>query len=158
MAMSRFRLDNLGSLPEVEVPLYYEVWNWEGDTSVLPIKWYEAIRKSYVKQLWSEWNPERLEAEYVQRRDFDPSNFFFLTQRGNVGACCFAGNGEQDDAGTIEWLCVDPSCIRDKVGKCVMTLAARRLRDLGRTSCVVSVPATRQDLVEDLLSLGFVAV
>ena len=29
------------------LPLYYEMWNWEGDTEVLPGKWFDVIKVSY---------------------------------------------------------------------------------------------------------------
>ena len=33
--------------PHVSLPLYYEMWNWEGDTEVLPGKWFDVIKAAY---------------------------------------------------------------------------------------------------------------
>ena len=36
-------LDNLDNIPTLEVPKLTEIWNWQGDTSVLPDKWASVI-------------------------------------------------------------------------------------------------------------------
>lgn len=42
---------DLGSVPETQAPFLCEIWNWQGDTSVLPYK----VRKDYSLTLYSGW-------------------------------------------------------------------------------------------------------
>jgi hypothetical protein len=35
------------AVPEPVVPDMYEVWNWEGDTSVLPGKWAAVVSAAF---------------------------------------------------------------------------------------------------------------
>ena len=40
-----YKLRNFNNLPEVKVPSLHEIWNWQGDTSVLPFK-FESVLNS----------------------------------------------------------------------------------------------------------------
>ena len=37
-AIETYVLNDLSSTPEIQVPFLSEIWNWQGDTSVLPYK------------------------------------------------------------------------------------------------------------------------
>ena len=56
------RLDG-APVPAAVIPDYYEVWNWEGDDSVLPMKWEAVIQASFAGDgAWA------AAAAWVQRR------------------------------------------------------------------------------------------
>ena len=38
-----FVLSNLADIPDSQVPFLCEIWNWQGDTSVLPHKVFEIV-------------------------------------------------------------------------------------------------------------------
>lgn len=95
-------------IPELVVPYLHEIWNWQGDTSVLPFK-FESILNSAssgpIKQLKNAkvsksfddddsgaddflpekyYNHKALKDTWITRQDFDPMGFFFLTYRSNA--------------------------------------------------------------------------
>ena len=46
VALAR-QLDDAHPVPHADVPFMYEVWNWEGDTSVLPGKWASVVQAAF---------------------------------------------------------------------------------------------------------------
>jgi hypothetical protein len=83
-----FKLENLQttSLPETQAPFLCEIWNWQGDTSVLPYKWVEVL--SSVSGDESAYDTKVLKQTYVSSPSFDPNAFFFLTYRSHaIGLC-----------------------------------------------------------------------
>jgi hypothetical protein len=43
-----FEITEFSSQSEINVPSLCEIWNWQGDTSVLPYKVYKLIAYSFV--------------------------------------------------------------------------------------------------------------
>jgi hypothetical protein len=77
----------LAEKPEIVIPFLYEVWNWVGDTSILPTKWYELLKKNDNQtnsNAFSSITRELLLNQYVRNEKFDPNGFFFLTTRSEV--------------------------------------------------------------------------
>ena len=77
----------LENKPDVSIPFLYEVWNWVGDTSILPTKWYELLKKHDTQShshTFSSISREFLLNHYVRSPNFDPNGFFFLTTRSEV--------------------------------------------------------------------------
>ena len=46
-SITTYTLTDFSSLPELQVPSLCEIWNWQGDTSVLP---YKVNRDSYLRE------------------------------------------------------------------------------------------------------------
>ena len=77
----------LSSSPETKIPFLYEYWNWVGDTSILPTKWFELLKKHDLQsntRTFSNITRDRLLTQYVRDAKFDPTGFFFLTTRSEV--------------------------------------------------------------------------
>ena len=80
---------DLDSVPETQAPFLCEIWNWQGDTSVLPYKvrnltllplqWVEVLSQTagYEEVI----DTKTLKSLYVSTPSFDPNAFFFLTYR-----------------------------------------------------------------------------
>ena len=63
------------------IPFLYEIWNWVGDTSILPIKWLEFLKKvdkQTGEQRFAEITKDYLLSTYVNHPNFDPYSFFFI--------------------------------------------------------------------------------
>lgn len=78
---------NLQTSPEVNIPFLYEYWNWVGDTSILPTKWYELLKKHDQQghtSIFKNYTREFLIGNYVRNSKFDPNGFFFITTRSEV--------------------------------------------------------------------------
>ena len=78
---------NLTSPLEVKIPFLYEMWNWVGDTSILPTKWGELLKKHDLQsgtETFKGLNREVLNARFVRNEKFDPYGFFFITTRSEV--------------------------------------------------------------------------
>ena len=84
---------------EPEVPMLHEIWNWEGDKSVLPSKWVYIIQKARGVAP----TKEELLHDYIDVPDFDPSGFFFLTKRSKAVGCAIVVNAKGKY--TIHYLC-----------------------------------------------------
>ena len=76
-------LDLKKDLPQVELPLYYEQWNWEGDLQPLPNKWYKLIKSCFGSEFCKSKgidNEQYLLENYVANEEcFDPGSFYFIT-------------------------------------------------------------------------------
>ena len=81
-------------LAEVQVPSLCEVWNWQGDTSVLPFK-FESVLNAASEDC-ELFVASELKTKYTQGGSWDPMGFFFLTYRSQTIGLAFAlsaGNG-----------------------------------------------------------------
>jgi len=80
----------LHEVPDPRAPFLYEVWNWEGDPSILPIKWFELLQKhdqQAATAKFSNISKDFLVQNYINNEHFDPKGFFFITHRSE----CVAG-------------------------------------------------------------------
>ncbi len=75
---------------EPQVPILHEIWNWEGDKSVLPSKWVFIIQKARG----SSPSKEELLHDYIDVPEFDPNGFFFLTKRSKAVGCAIVVNNK----------------------------------------------------------------
>lgn len=72
---------------EIRIPFLYEYWNWVGDTSILPTKWFELIRKHDQQSgthTFAGLTRDELLSRYVRDPRFDPRGFFFITTRSET--------------------------------------------------------------------------
>jgi hypothetical protein len=72
---------------EIKIPFLYEYWNWVGDTSILPTKWLELLKKHDSQSrstTFSGITRDLLINRYVRDSKFDPQGFFFLTTRSET--------------------------------------------------------------------------
>ena len=91
-------LNSLENIPEMQTPSLCEIWNWQGDTSVLPYKFESVLNASSTEALYAHGT---LKQEYVKNARFDPDGFFFLTYRSNAIGLTLAYRCE-DDPNTFE--------------------------------------------------------
>jgi hypothetical protein len=61
-----------------EIPPLHEKWCWEGDTSILPVKWQSIMVASFGRYAHTR---RYLRAECMSKPQWDPEGFFFLTHR-----------------------------------------------------------------------------
>ena len=80
-------LENLDrQFPTQKTPELCEIWTWQGDTSILPFKFESvlnaaATEPTYVGFGKSIFKHTELKKIYIERADFDPEGFFFITYR-----------------------------------------------------------------------------
>ena len=67
------------TVPDLKVPPLCEIWNWQGDTSVLPYK-FESVLNS-ASTLEEHYKHGELKQKYIKDARFNPDGFFFLTYR-----------------------------------------------------------------------------
>ena len=58
-----FVLNSLENIPEMQTPALCEIWNWQGDTSVLPYKFESVLNASSTEPEF--YNHASLKQEYV---------------------------------------------------------------------------------------------
>ena len=75
-------LNSLDTIPEMKTPALCEIWNWQGDTSILPYK-FESVMNAVSAQAGL-YTHTGLKQDYVMNERFDPDGFFFLTYRSNA--------------------------------------------------------------------------
>jgi len=79
-------LTNYDLIQEPSIPFMHEVWNWEGDKSVLPSKWINILEKARGSSI----SKAELLQNYVETKGFDTNGFFFLTKRSKAIGTAFA--------------------------------------------------------------------
>merc|ERR1719401_543428 len=89
----------------MDVPDLHEQWCWEGDESILPLKWLGAVEACCggVALGAAVAGSENAEMPRIwEAPDFDPEGIFFLTHRsdvcGTIAAVPFAAKGGEGGA------------------------------------------------------------
>ena len=132
-------LHSLETLPEMVTPPLCEIWNWQGDTSVLPYKFESVLNSSSTDP--EKYDPQQLKQEYVQSARFDPDGFFFLTYRSNAIGLTLAFPS-QDDPTTFEvpFLVAVPSHRNKGVEKALLALILEYCKNKGGKKVVIKSP------------------
>ena len=125
----------LEELPRPDVPLYHELFSWEGDEEPLPGKWLQAVASAFGadfvkdKKLTEAVFRER----YLSDPRFDRAGFFFVMSRGDTAGTAFAWCDEDDPSlGQLHWLTVPPAHQRIGIGRCLALLVLHHHKSLGR--------------------------
>ena len=158
--MLTFSLDLTNELPKVELPMYYEIWNWEGDLQPLPNKWYKLIKSCFGSnfcQLKGINDDSYLVKKYVSNTDsFDPESFYFITTRSEF---CATGFGWYEDKekkiGKLHWLAVDKNHRQIGLGKYVVLLICQKMKTIGIEKCVLKTESFRTNAISLYEKLGF---
>ena len=105
---SGYELSPFESVPELKVPSLCEIWNWQGDTSVLPYK-FESVLNSCSK-LEENYEHTKLKEKYIQDSRFDRDGFFFLTYRSQaIGLTLAMPQADDPTTYSIPFLCAVPN-------------------------------------------------
>ena len=156
-------LDLKKDLPQVELPLYYEQWNWEGDLQPLPNKWYKLIKSCFGSEFCKSKgidNEQYLLENYVANEEcFDPGSFYFITTRSDFCATGFAWyNDTHNKKATLHWLAVDSHHRKIGLGKFVVLSICRKMQENGIQTCVLKTESYRTHAVALYNKLGFKVV
>ena len=146
--------------PELTVPSLCEIWNWQGDTSVLPYK-FESVLNSASMEIES-YNHNKLKQTYIQDERFDPMGFFFLTSRSSAIGLTFALVSKDDPSHyEIPYLVADPKHKNKGVESALLALILRYCKEKGAKSVTLQSPpqnliAAYQDgVIQAFESAGF---
>ena len=99
-------LENKSKLSKT--PFLYEVWNWQGDESILPYKvYYISLTKwmDLIKKANLDYDSNYIKQNYYSSDNFDKDSFLFITHRSEVAGCCYLN---LNNANTIEFLLLNP--------------------------------------------------
>ena len=120
-ALPALVLNSLETIPEMKTPSLCEIWNWQGDTSVLPYKFESVLNAvSTDDQLYTH---SGLKQEYILNERFDPDGFFFLTYRSNAIGLTLAYRCVDDpNAFEVPFLVCVPSHRNKGVEKALLAL------------------------------------
>ena len=114
-------LNSLEALPEMQTPPLCEIWNWQGDTSVLPYKFESVLNAASTDPEF--YSHSALKQEYVQSARFDPDGFFFLTTRSNAIGLTLAYRAvDEETTFEIPFLVAVPSHRNKGVEKALLAL------------------------------------
>jgi ribosomal protein S18 acetylase RimI-like enzyme len=135
-----YRFDITSEPEHPSVPYLFEIWNWVGDTSILPIKWLELLKKSDLRSNSSTFSRVTKEAlmEYVRSSNFDPYGFFFLTTRSETTGGLLVWKTEEGRA-EIKFLAVLKEHRSKGVGESLIMLAKQYCYNQGIREIYVSV-------------------
>ena len=129
-------LTSLETLPEMQTPSLCEIWNWQGDTSVLPYKFESVLNAAST-------DPEKyehgvLKQTYIQDSRFDPDGFFFLTYRSNaIGLTLAYKVAGEKETFEIPYLVCVPSHRNKGVEKALLGLILGYVKKQGGTKVVL---------------------
>ena len=113
-------MDTLESIREPETPFLCEIWNWEGDTSILHFKFESVLNEASDGS--SSFDCNALKAKYVKDPRFDPMGFFFLTYRSSPIGLALAFTSEIDGIYEVPFLVATPSHRNKGVEACLLGL------------------------------------
>ena len=88
------KITDFSDFKRCDAPDLCEIWNWEGDVTVLPGKWASVVNSHYG----TDYDSSHFKTVYASKDFFDPNGFFFITYRSNAIGCCLLvneGNGYQ---------------------------------------------------------------
>lgn len=152
-------------VPYHSVPLYYEIWNWEGDTDVLPGKWLDVVRASFGSFV-DDWSEDRFLAEFANKPQFDTAGFFLVTHRSETVGTVLAWVDDEEVArepnpalqvGRLHWLGVVPQHRRLGVAKALVSMALRYHKSKGRTKVTLRTEGGREEALQLYSAFGFEA-
>ena len=151
-----------GVPPQVpQLPLYYELWNFEGDVSVLPRKWCRLINTCFPERDIP-FDEQQFVEKFSSQPQFDPSGFFMITQRSKVVASAFAWQDgpekeEHDrEAARLHWLAVHPDHRGKGLGKMLVALVIDHLRQRGHQRVTLRTQGHRVPAIRLYQNCGFV--
>ncbi|CAE8633362.1 unnamed protein product, partial [Polarella glacialis] len=149
-ATAWFVLDLTASTPlAAVVPELHEQWSWEGDESILPLKWACAVEECCG---WTEALSGPL-PEIWEDPSFDREGIFFLTYRSAVlGTAVSLSAGPGGCHGVVRFWGVAPGERRKGLGRCLLRLALARHRQLGKTRVYVPAGVNGSAEAAELLS------
>ncbi len=142
MEADRFSLNITKEIEECKNPPLIEIWNWEGDVSILPFKWLDLIRNTGISV--DKNIKEDLKINYYDNSDFDQKSFFFITSRSDTLGCAYLEND------TIIYLLVNKRHVGKGVENSLVKLCAKRLKEKNEnaTSIFIDKSTTNVDLVK----------
>eukprot|EP00418_Pyrodinium_bahamense_P072831 CAMPEP_0179099730 /NCGR_PEP_ID=MMETSP0796-20121207/46023_1 /TAXON_ID=73915 /ORGANISM="Pyrodinium bahamense, Strain pbaha01" /LENGTH=306 /DNA_ID=CAMNT_0020797535 /DNA_START=80 /DNA_END=997 /DNA_ORIENTATION=+ len=135
---------DLGTLSDLHVPVpeLYEVWCWEGNTDILPLKWSQAVEEGGA------WDESMGPCPRVWEDPcFDRDGIFFVTHRSKAVGTVAALAGKSADEGVVQFLGVLPQERRKGLGRCLLRLALQRHGELGRRWVRATLPASAEGAV-----------
>lgn len=144
--------------PKWKLPPYHEIWNYEGDESVIPRKWFHVLCEAFGETFLMEKgvSKETLEERYVRSRQFRKDGFFLITHRSTTVATGFAFVDESDPKlGMVHWVGVAPKSRRQGIARSVVLMILRHLYDRGIRVVQLKTETCREGAIALYRNLGF---
>ncbi len=135
-------------LPEPKAPMYYEIWKWEGDPTVLPGTWLGCIQKAFGSPFADGWTTARFTEEFgPSKPQFDPEGIFFITTRSKCAGTCMLWQDDPADKTTarLHWLGVDPAHRRKGIARTLALLVLKRAQERGFQKVVLRTEVSQSD-------------
>jgi len=128
------------------VPELFEQWCWEGDTTILPLKWEQGLTDCCEGTV----APPALRP--WEGKDFDPNGIFFVTHRSDTCGVAIAMSTGQRAEGVIAVLGVHPKYRRRGLGRCLLRFCIQRLAELHCMRIFCSVDTSRSPAAAQFLT------
>ena len=140
------------SLKEADIPFLCEMWNWEGDLTVLPHKWAEVLNEDLGEEVF---DSKQLKENFVQKPEFDPLAFFFITSRSNALGSILSW--PTNEPGVYDILNLASKQSRTEgVEKALVLLSLNYLKKKGAKLVEIRIGTKVEARVEMLKEVGFV--
>ena len=141
--------------PVASIPLYYEVFNYEGDEMVIPGKWLEVVRAAFGP-FARDLSEAQFLSDYVQDVKFDRNGFFLVTSRGDSAGTAFAWCDELDASlGQLHWVAVSPKHQGLGIGTSLASLVLAHHQAAGKKRVFLFTESFRHSAIRMYLALGF---
>eukprot|EP00940_MAST-03C_sp_MAST-3C-sp2_P000104 g104.t1 len=144
--------------PKWTLPPYHEIWNYEGDESVIPRKWFHVLCQAFGETFLAEKgvSKETLEERYVRSKGFRKDGFFLITHRSTTVATGFAFVDDSDPKiGILHWLGVVPGSRRQGIARSIVLMILRHFFDRGIRVVRLKTEAYRKGAIAVYRKLGF---
>ncbi|CAI2383318.1 unnamed protein product [Moneuplotes crassus] len=143
-------LDQVRDHERCSVPPLCEIWNWEGDKSILPIKWSETLKSTFGIDI----DHKFLKETYADNPQFDPNGFFFVTYRSNTIGNCLVFPDE-DGKYWIQFLTADQAYRDKQLEEALIGLAIEYMNSHKSDIKTLYIHPFDQDQQDVLTSMGF---
>ena len=138
-ASSRYTFDLSSTpIPHIPTPYLMEIWNWQGDTSILPFK-FESILNA-CSSVPEKYSHTALKKTYIDDKGFDPMGFHFLTSRSTAIGLCFVLPGSSPSECRVVYCACVPKHRHNQVEECLLALTLGYCKGKGYTKVIVDTP------------------
>ena len=150
MENDKFSLNISKEILECKNPSMCEIWNWEGDLTILPfkvklilIKWIDLIKNSGIS--YDKNIKEYLKINYYENKDFDKKSFFFITFRSDTAGCAYL------DKDTIKYLLVNKKYFNKGVENTLIKLCLNKLIEKNEEVSLINIDRNTTNIDIDKL-------
>ena len=138
-------------------PDLYEIWTFEGDTSVLPSMWCDLVNCCFPERE-EPFTDNQFINEFSSKPQWCPDGFFMITTRSKAVGTAFAWRDTMapDAECRLHWLAVHPNHRGKGIGELLVSLVVNFFKETGQNIVTLRTQGHRIPAIRLYSRLGFI--